>query len=109
MRVYLHQYREPDTESGEAMGEGTDTSSEEYFDTDDVTPDEWEHIEYGDRMLQRRAVEFHDVTELSVPRSVEEPSDLPGADIQLVIEGGNEFVENVQVIEVMDDEVTDES
>ena len=102
MRVYLHQYRETDTETGEAMGAGTDTSAEEYFDTDGVAPEEWEHIEYGDRTLQRRAVEFGNVTELSVPRSVEEPSDLPGADVQLVVEGGNEFVENAQIIEVME-------
>ena len=102
MLVYLHRYREPDT--NETVRDGThvaDESSEEYFDADDVPGDEWERIEYGDRVLQRRAVEYENVTELSVPRSVEEPSDLPGADVQIVHDGGNEFVENAQIIEVM--------
>ena len=104
MLVYLHRYRETDaTETVEEGTEVVDTSPEEYFDEDDVGPDEWERVEYGDRTIQRKPETYDNVTAVSVPADVEEPSDLPGTDIQLRLDGREEFVQQAAIIEVTDD------
>ncbi|MFC4356326.1 hypothetical protein ACFO0N_00015 [Halobium salinum] len=104
MLVYLHQYR--DTDAKETVRDGEDETTqntEEYFDKDELGPEgEWERVSFGDRVVQRRSRSFENVSSLSVPTDVEEPRDLPGVTVQIVIDGEQEFVEGAEIIEVTD-------
>lgn len=105
MIVHLHQFRDGDAKTTVEHGEdvvGRDT--QEYFDERDLGPDEgWCQFEYRDRIIQRRELTYDDVTNVSLPEdSGEERVDLPGMDVQLIVDGGNEFVENARIVEVVE-------
>lgn len=110
MIVHLHQYREGDAkQTVESGDEVVSQDTQEYFDQDELGPDEgWNQFEHGDRIIQRRGVTYDSVTEISVPEDLGDSDDsdgLPGLDIQLVIDGGNEFVENARIVEVTESPV----
>lgn len=104
MLVYLHQYRDTDTKETVRDGEEVvDQDSNEYFDKDELGPeDEWERVEFGDRVIQRRGTTYENVSSLSVPQDIESPRDTPGVTIQLVVDGEQEFVEDAEIVEVTD-------
>lgn len=107
MLVYLHQYREGDATGNKQrdVGDDVEHDSEEYFNTDDLTADEWEQFDYKGKSLNRKVVEFEDVTAVSVPKDhLEEQDDIPGVTIQIRTQGGQEYVENATIIEVTDPE-----
>lgn len=106
MLVYLHRYREEDAaETVESDGEVADTDAEEYFGKEELAPeDDWERVEYGDGEILRLPETYEGVTEISVPRDIEEPSALPGETIQLLIDGENTFVEGARIVEVTDED-----
>jgi hypothetical protein len=105
MLVYLHRYREDGANDTVEHGDDVvDTSSEEYFGEEELGPDEWERITYGDRTILRKAETYEGVTAVSAPEDVDEPGSLPGADIQLRIDGGEKFVEQALIVEVTDDD-----
>ena len=102
MLVYLHEYR-PDDAGNAREGEPLDLDSESYFDVDDLTLDEWEYVRRDDRDLQRRSRQFDEVTAVSVPEGpADDDDDLPGKTIQLRLDGGSEYVEHAELIEVQD-------
>lgn len=100
--VTLHQYRDGDAKTTVESGERVvDQDTEEYFHADELGPDEgWNQFEHGDRVIQRRTVTYDGVTEVSHPEGLEESGDLPGTSVQLVVDGRNEFVDGVRVVEV---------
>jgi hypothetical protein len=100
--VHVHQYRDGDAKTTvEEGGEVVSQDTQEYFAADELGPDEgWNQFEHGDRVIQRRGVTYEGVTSVSLPEELGEGDDLPGMDVQLVVEGGNEFVENARVVEV---------
>jgi hypothetical protein len=102
--VHLHQYRDGDAKTTVESGdEVVSQDTQEYFDTDELGPDEgWNQFEHGDRIIQRRGVTYEGVTEISMPEELEESGDVPGLDIQLIVDGTNEFVENARIVEVTD-------
>ncbi|WP_251343079.1 hypothetical protein [Haloplanus halophilus] len=104
MLVYLHQYREDD--ANETVRSGSEVApeidEEEYFDVDDLTLDEWERVERGDRILQRRTLDYEDVTAVSVPRDGD--GDLPGRTLQLRTGTETEYVDNAVLIEAQDND-----
>lgn len=120
MIVYLHQYRtyradeefksedDSDADAQIDTGEGGDPAnqdSEEYFNKDELGPEEeWEKVSYGDRFLERRPLTYENVTRVSVPRDVEEPSDTPGETIQLNIDAETMYVEDAVLIELTDED-----
>jgi hypothetical protein len=102
---HVHQYRAGDAKKTVDCGDqavGRDTR--EYFDQDELGHDGgWNQFEHDDRIIQRRGVTYDSVTEISVPEELGDPDDsdnLPGLNVQLISDGGNEFVENVRVVEV---------
>lgn len=100
MLVYLYQYRSGD--AGHAReSAAVDHDSESYFDVDDLAVDEWERIERDGTDLQRRARQFDEVTAVSVPEGAGD-ADLPGKTIQLRVDGGEEYVEHAELIEIQD-------
>ncbi|AUV81637.1 hypothetical protein C2R22_08195 [Salinigranum rubrum] len=108
MIVHVHQYRDGDAKTTVEQGdEVVSQDTQEYFDKDELGPDEgWTQFEYGDRVIQRRGVTYDDVTSVSLPEELgEEGGDLPGTDVQFIVEGGNEFVENVRIVEITEDPV----
>jgi hypothetical protein len=102
--VTLHQYRDGDAKTTVESGERVvDQDTEGYFDADEIGPDEgWNQFEHGDRVIQRRTVTYDGVTEVSHPEGLEESGDLPGTSVQLVVDGRNEFVDGVRVVEVVE-------
>jgi hypothetical protein len=104
--VYLHQYRDADAKETVREGEEVvDQDAGEYFDKDELGPEgEWERISFGDRTIQRRGRTYENVSSISVPQDVEEPREIPGVTVQLVIEGEQEFVEGAEVVDVKDDD-----
>ena len=104
MLVYLHQYSEDETKETVREGdEVVDVSTGEYFDTDSLAVDEWERIDYGEQTVLRKPTTYEDVTRVSLPADVEEPSALPGETVQLRIDGGTTYVENAEIIEITDE------
>lgn len=104
MLVYLHQYSED--EAKETVREGdsvADVSAGEYFDTDSLAVDEWERVDYGEQTVLRKPTAYEDVTRVSLPADVEEPSALPGETIQLRVDGETTYVENAEIIEITDE------
>jgi hypothetical protein len=112
MLVYLHQYREPDTDGNVRSGDdvGPETSSSEYFDVDDLETEEWERVEVDGRTVQRRAVDYDEVVAVSVPHDNDEDEkdgddpELPGSTLQLRMGGGTEYVENAVLVEAQDND-----
>lgn len=106
MRVYLHQYKEGEASENRQRNEGdsVERTTEDYFNKDDLEPEEWEQFEYHGKSIRRKVVEFDDVTAVSVPKDhLEEQDEIPGVTIQLRTEGGEaEYVDNATIIEVMD-------
>jgi hypothetical protein len=102
--VTLHQYRTGDAKTTVESGERVvDQDTEEYFDADELGPDEgWNQFEHGDRIIQRRAVTYDGVTEVSRPEEIDESGDLPGTSVQLVVDGQNEFVDSARIVEVVE-------
>ncbi|SEO77689.1 hypothetical protein SAMN04487948_10571 [Halogranum amylolyticum] len=104
MLVYLHQYSEDETKETVREGdEVVDVSTDEYFDTDSLAVDEWERVDYGEQTVLRKPTTYEDVTRVSLPADVEEPSALPGETIQLRIDGETTYVENAEIIEITDE------
>lgn len=104
MLVHLHQYRDDDaTDSVRSGGEvSPDRDDESYLGTD-APGEEWERTEYGGRTIQRRSVTRDGVTAVSLPSIDDrEDSGLPGVTIQLRVDGGTEYVESAEVVEVTD-------
>jgi hypothetical protein len=102
MLVYLHQYREDDANETVRSDADVDpdVDEEEYFDVDDLPLDEWERVERGDQVLQRRTLTYENVTAVSVPQ--ESSDDLPGRTLQLRKDAGTEYVENTVLVEAQD-------
>lgn len=104
MLVYLHQYSEGDAdETVEGDASMVSASPGEYFDTDELTVDEWERVDYGERTVLRKSTVYEGVTRVSVPADVEEPADLPGETIQLRVDGETTYVEHTEIIEITDE------
>lgn len=103
MLVYLNRYRESDTrETVRSDGSvSPETDENGYFDVDSLELDEWERVEVDDRVVQRTATAYEDVTAVSSPNRSDD--DLPGRTLQLRYDGGEvEYVENAEFVEVVE-------
>jgi hypothetical protein len=103
MLVHLEQYHHDEADDA-VRSEGDvspDRDPESYFGTDDLEADEWERVTEDDETLLRRSMTLDEVTAVSVPQE-ESHEDLPGKTIQIRKGGGEEYVENAEIVEVQD-------
>jgi hypothetical protein len=107
MLVHFEQYQHD--EADDAVRSDGDVSPdrdpEDYFGTDDfeegLDAAEWERVTVDDEVLLRRSVTLEGVTAVSVPQE-ETHEDLPGKTIQVRKDGGEEYVDNAEIIEAQD-------
>jgi hypothetical protein len=107
MLVHFEQYRrdEADDAVRSEGGVSPDQDAESYFGESDLDANEWERVTEDDETLLRRSVSLNEVTAVSVPESdTDEDDDLPGRTVQLRIGGEETYVENVDIVEVLDND-----
>ncbi|MFC7046924.1 hypothetical protein ACFQH6_17305 [Halobacteriaceae archaeon GCM10025711] len=107
MLVHLAQYRRPDTtETVRSDGDvDPERSTEEYFGKDELASAEWERVTRDGETLLRRTRSVDGVTAVSVPREgTEGDAGLPGRTIQLRVGGDSEYVEQAELVEIVDQE-----
>ena len=118
MLVHLRQYKHEEVQfddnrtTGESQTEDTvNPDAEDYFgkDMDEFDVETWDTVEYEGDPIERRSVTIEGVTAVSVPQEPtdEDDPDLPGQTLQLRMGGGIEFVEQAEIVEVQDMEVTE--
>ncbi|NUB90886.1 hypothetical protein HTZ84_13400 [Haloterrigena sp. SYSU A558-1] len=118
MLVHLRQYKHEEVQfddnrtTGESQTEDTvNPDAEDYFgkDMDEFDVETWDTVEYEGDPIERRSVTIEGVTAVSVPQEPtdEDDPDLPGRTLQLRMGGGIEFVEQAEIVEVQDMEVTE--
>lgn len=103
MLVNLEQYQRDDADD-EVRSEGDvspDRDADDYFGEDDLAAEEWERVTEGDETLLRRSMTLEEVTAVSVPRE-QTHEDLPGKTVQIRKGGGEEYVDNAEIVEVQD-------
>ncbi|ADB59655.1 hypothetical protein Htur_0759 [Haloterrigena turkmenica DSM 5511] len=118
MLVHLRQYKHEEVQfddnrtTGESQTEDTvNPDAEDYFgkDMDEFDVETWDTVEYEGDPIERRSVTIEGVTAVSVPQEPtdEDDPDLPGRTLQLRMGGGIEFMEQAEIVEVQDMEVTE--
>lgn len=105
MLVHFEQYHHDEADDA-VRSEGDvdpDRDPESYFGKDDLEAEEWERVTEDGETLLRRSVSLDGVTAVSVPQE-ESHEDLPGKTIQIRKEGGEEYIDNAEIVEVQDRE-----